>query len=73
MKVKLKLTKTGDIREVSVERWELMKKDGRSRNYTVVPDHKEEVAVVQAKPKKEKIEIKSILKPTEPTTDEGTN
>jgi hypothetical protein len=57
MKVKIKLHKTQEIREVEPHLWEAMKKDGRSRFYSVVPQQEDKPVV---KTKKEKIEIKPI-------------
>jgi hypothetical protein len=72
MIVRLKSISTGEIKEVSEARWNLMLSDGRSRRFTVLP--REEIKIMPApKPKKEKVEIKPIDNLTDLETNEGTN
>lgn len=55
----IKNTLTKEIREISHGMWEIMRNDGRSRRYTVIPsDYK---PYVEPEHEEDKIEIKDVF------------
>lgn len=61
MKLQIKNRKTGEEKEVTIQRWSRMQSDGRSRHYSVVPEKHVKGKQPHSTPKQEeKIEIEDL-------------
>ena len=62
MKVNLKVRKTGATKTVTKAVWELMRRDGRSRHYSVVSEEEPTLKTSAKKQEKEEVIIEDVGK-----------